>query len=66
MLKVNQPQKATFRKGNKVTCDFYPGTPFKVVAKQWGMFGELTYTIQSQPKGIELYSGVKEKFLNKA
>jgi hypothetical protein len=59
-------EKAQFRKGARVTCDYYPGTKFKVVAKEWGLHGELSYTIQSLPMGIETYSGIRPKFLNKA
>ena len=68
MFKFQAPknEKALFRLGSRVTCDYYPGTPFKVVAKQWELGGALTYAIQSLPKGIELYTGVKAKYLNKA
>ena len=68
MFKFQAPknEKALFRIGSKVGCDYYPGTKFKVVAKQWELGGALTYAIQSLPKGIELYTGVKAKYLNKA
>lgn len=71
MLKVNQNEKALFRKGAKVTCDYYPGTVFYVVGKSWGMYGELTYTIQrtvSSDKfdNFPAIPGLRSKYINKA
>lgn len=66
MLKVNKPQKAKYRMGTRVTYDYLSGVKFKVVKKEWGMYGEVTYDIESLPMGCELYRGVREKDLNKA
>ena len=38
-------EKAQFRIGQVVTCDYYPGTLFHVKAKNWNMNGNLRYTI---------------------
>jgi hypothetical protein len=64
MFKVNKPAKAKFRLGARVTSDYHTGI-FKVVKKEVGLFGEVTYDIESQDK-VMLHMGMKEKDLNKA
>jgi len=63
-------EKAAFRVGQKVTCDYYPGEIFKVTAKEWDR-GTLFYTIQrnigtDKLDNFEPISGLRQKYLNKA
>lgn len=65
-------QKAAFRVGQKVTCDYYPGIEFKVHSKEWDQNGTVFYTIRdtrmdarggSKTAGP---SGLRQKYLKKA
>ena len=47
MFKINQPQKAKFRVGQKVVMPFYSTVVFKVQSKYHGLYGEVIYTIKS-------------------
>lgn len=70
-VQAPQKQKAAFRIGQKVTCDYYPGTEFKVSAKEWDANGTVFYTLWRM-LGIGVFSrmdtvgGLREKYLNKA
>ena len=65
-----QNQKAAFRINQRVTCDYYPGTVFKVVAKEWDINGTLFYTIQRNI-GTDKFDnfapigGLRQKYLKK-
>jgi hypothetical protein len=72
-LKFQAPkkQKATFRVGQKVTCDYYPNQIFKVVDKEWDQHGTLYYSIcrkvgTDKFDNFQAQTGLREKFLNKA
>jgi len=67
-----QKQKALFRIGQKVTCDYYLGSEvYKVAAKEWDLNGTLYYTIR-RSVGTDKFdffqakSGIRQKYLNKA
>jgi hypothetical protein len=73
MFKFQAPknEKAMFRVGQKVTCDYWPGVPFKIHAKEFGATGAVFYTIRdtrmdarggSKTAGP---SGIRQKYLNK-
>ena len=64
MLKVNQPAKAKFRVGSRVSYDYEPGL-FKVVKKDVAVYGQIIYDIESADK-VMLHRGVREKDLNLA
>jgi hypothetical protein len=55
-------EKAMYRIGSKVGSLYYPGTVFKVTAKNWEVNGTLRYTIENRS---ETYSGVRQKDLVK-
>jgi hypothetical protein len=65
-------EKAKYRVGSKVTCDYYPGVDFKVHAKEWDLNGTLFYTIRDtrmDARGgstVPGPSGLRQKYLNKA
>ena len=64
-------QKATFRINQRVTCDYYTGVLFKVIAKEWDLNGTLYYTIKrnigsDKFDNYPAINGLREKFLNKA
>ena len=56
-------EKALFRKGAKVTCDFYGSQVFKITKLHWNADGSLEYTIE---QSIMAHTGIKQKHLNKA
>jgi hypothetical protein len=64
MIKVNQPAKAKFRVGARVSYDYEAGT-FKVVKKEIAVYGQIIYDIESADK-VMLHRGVREKDLNPA
>lgn len=61
-------EKAKYRVGAKVTCDYYRGVAFKVAAKEWDLNGTVLYTIAVQGgcDNGETYRGLRQKYLNKA
>jgi len=72
MFKFQAPknEKALFRIGSRVKCDYYPGKVFKVSEKSWDYHGTVFYTlIETTPswRGLPLQvGGLKQKILNKA
>jgi len=65
MFKVNQPEKALYKVGQRVTCDYEPGVTYKVAKKHWDMFGTVFYEIH-EVNGVRYMSGLRQKFLNNA
>ena len=71
---VNQivKDKAAFRMGQTVTCDYYKGETFKVVEKIWNHQGVLFYGLQrivgaaqrGKVDGDYGVYGLREKYLN--
>ena len=67
MFKFEAPkdEKAQHRIGATVKYDWYPAMKFKVVSRSWDANGALFYTIDSLPKRVERYTGVRAKALSK-
>ena len=62
-------EKALYRVGQRVTCDYYPGVEFKVTAKDWDCLnGTVCYSIDAYLSMIvdHAHFGIKQKYLNKA
>jgi hypothetical protein len=62
MLKLHTVEQTKIRIGSTVTCDYYPGTKFKVTKKEHDINGNLLFSITNS---TETYSGVKSKYINK-
>jgi len=62
-------EKALFRKGQLVSCLYYPGVKFKVVSKQWnGFTGTVRYSITRNVgtdkfESFPVHSGLRNKDL---
>jgi hypothetical protein len=69
-LKFQAPkdQKAKFRKGQLVHCDYYAGVTLKVIDKTWDQQGTLFYTLAAvgTTEAESLVRGLREKYLRKA
>jgi len=66
MIKVNQPERRTFRINQLVTCDCYPDTLFKVRSYEHGEHGEVRYTVRNITRPLDPdVSGLRPKNLNR-
>ena len=62
-------EKALYRVGQKVTCDYYLERTFKVERKEYELNGTLIYTLRDtdfDPQVVRFVGGLRQKYLNKA
>jgi hypothetical protein len=57
-------EKALYKVGQKVTCDYFPGVIYKVEKKDRDYNGTLIYTIRSIDGAVR-DSGLRQKYLNR-
>jgi hypothetical protein len=67
-FQASKDQKAKFRKGQLVRCDYYPGVILKVFGKTWDQNGTLFYSlvVDGTTETEALLRGLREKYLRKA